>query len=240
MRWNEGPAAGLTIPSRRGLAFPSRRGLGFTLLILISQTACQVSAAPPRRLNSAPDRRICGWDEGSGSPVGPSQPALVGAGARVAVLRPSDEARFEDLRRALAPARDTLVRVKLAIDGDDLLAVTIPHRPAVMPPSDTTESTIVGHRKVTRPKGGLRDRIADLQLDGGEVTVFVENDKPGGRAMATAALADHLRGVEPSVGVFTLGVSDDTTWPQLRGVLVAAACYDRQPGEEPHEVIVPP
>lgn len=145
-----------------------------------------------------------------------------------------------DLVAALRPAERSLVRVKVVMDDAELLALTIPRRPdPEQAPSGPTETAIVGHRKVTRPRAAPRDRFADLRVEDGEVTVFVENDKPGGNAVATHALRAHLRAIEPAVGVFTLGATDETPWHRLREVIAAAACFDRAPGEEPHEVLLP-
>jgi hypothetical protein len=206
--------------------------------------ACLVGCAPSPEPRAAfqqhiEGRRICGWDEATTSVgVGPSSRKKVAPGTRIAILNVTEDARVADLRAAIAPAEDSLVRLKLIIEGEALLPMTVPHRPEAPPPPEESESTIVGYQKITRPKAAPRDRLADLRLESDRVTVFVENDKPSGRQMAPHALAAHLRGVEPPVTVFTLGASDDTPWPAMREVLVAAACYDRGPGEEPHEVLI--
>lgn len=203
------------------------------------------SSAPRSPITPEPDRGWCGWDHlgAPGTPaaveVGASGGA-VSAGERVTVLKLADDATMADLVAALRPAERSLMRVKVAMDGSALLALTIPGRaPPRAMPAEPTETAIVGHRKVTRPRAAPRDRLADLRVERGEVTVFVENDKPGGATVTTGALAAHLNGLEPPVGVFTLGASDETPWPRLREVIAAAACYDRAPGQEPHEVLLP-
>ncbi|HHH27941.1 MAG TPA: hypothetical protein ENK57_06310 [Polyangiaceae bacterium] len=166
--------------------------------------------------------------------------SAVSPGERVAVVRLGDEATMASLITALQPAATSLVRVKVAMDATSLLPLTVPQRlaPDAWPPGPT-ETAIVGHRKITRPQAAPRDRVADLRVEGAEVTIFVENGKPGGEIMSTSALRAHLQALDPPAIVFTLGASDDTPWPRLREVIAAAACFDRGPGEEPHEVLLP-
>ena len=220
-----------------------------TTVAVLAACGCATSPVTPSRggrlAGPEPNRRLCGWEH-LGLPGIPSPIAVapageaVGAGERIAVVRLAEEATVTDLILALRPAARSLVRVKLAMDDSALLALTIPHRAdagAVLP--GPKETAIVGHRKVTRPQSAPRDRFADLRVEDGEVTVFVENDKPGGDTVAIEALKGHLLAIQPPVGVFTLGANGDTPWPRLRDVLVAAACFDRGPGDEPHEVLLP-
>jgi hypothetical protein len=213
-----------------------------TCLVWVCSLAAGCGPTPEPVAGALKPRSSCGWDR-----IEPSQPPLtlapgvtVAPGTMVATMAPDDDTEFGALWAAIANAT-SLVRIKLAIGNGELLALTMPARIAAdRPKPEPVDESMVGYQKITRPKAGPRDRIADLRVEGRAVTVFVENDKPGGEAMTPADVANHLRAIQPPVGVFTLGASDDTRWRDLREVLVAAACYDREPGQEPHEIVIAP
>jgi hypothetical protein len=97
---------------------------------------------------------------------------------------------------------------------------------------------VVGHRILRRPKGAPADRFADLRVATNRVRLFVENENPAGKELPIADLAARLRRVDPPATVFALTATGDTAWREVERALLAAACYDRRPGEEPHEVIL--
>jgi ABC-type amino acid transport substrate-binding protein len=213
-------------------------------VMLLALGACAPVARTPG--GSRPDlagRPVCGQDEASGSEaridVGrDGRATLAPVGARVIVLAADDEAPFGAVRRALAPIEGTLVRVKVAVARGWLVPLTH-HQPEAMAPPEPEEAVTadVGLRRIIRARSAAADRFADLRIDAGRARLFVENDAPRGVDVDLGELVATLRGCEPPVGVFALSASDRTSWRQVREALVAAACYDRAPGEEPHEVI---
>ncbi len=190
-----------------------------------------------------PGRRLCGWEELEpgqaqltvGADGGGAQPMPAGP---VVVLSAEGTTSFGALRRALAPLESDIVRLKVVVDGRWLVPVTFPYRrPTSLPKPDAPAVRTVGYRRITRSVGTPADRFADLRLSGAEVQLFVEHGG-GPVTLPVAELAGHLRRTEPPVGTFALAVTDETAWKQVLTVLVAAACYDREPGEEAHEVIL--
>jgi hypothetical protein len=192
------------------------------------------------------ERRVCGWealgDRASHAPVvaiaadGDSTGAVPGPYA--VIVQAHDAARFADVLRALAPMKDSLVRLKVPIDGRWLLPMTYPYRrPAERPPPEKAVVRIVGKRRVTRWSDAPAERFAALELDRGTVSFDVENEGRARRA-PIAKLRGMLAQSQPPVGVVALHVSDDTPWAQVVEVLLITACHDRKPGQEPHEVIV--
>jgi hypothetical protein len=187
------------------------------------------------------ERTLCGWEELDGTPdveiaADGTRSKAVG---QVLVLRASGDASFAEVERALQTGDDVLVRLKIVVDDRWLLPMTYRHRmPVAPPPPDQRVSRVVGHRKITRAKSAAAIRFADLRLDGRELKLYVENESPAGKAMRVSELARALRLTDPPVGAFALTASDDTPWRHLQTALVAAACYNRGPGDEPNEVIL--
>lgn len=222
------------------------RAAGVLTLLLAPLLAlgCTPEAEVPRRQISpdVTDRPMCGWDELMGDApdvtLAPGARQALPAGVQVVTLSLHHDVTFAELERAIAPAR-SLVRVKLVFDDRWLLSLTLP--PSIPPPkpkpSDAHES-VVGHRKITRDRAAPRQRFADLRVDGDRAELFVENEAPGGEQLALGELAARLSAHQPPVGVFALTASDDTRWLQLSRAIIAAACFDRKPGDEPHEIIL--
>jgi hypothetical protein len=155
------------------------------------------------------------------------------------VLEVGDKVPFAVVREALAPAAETLVRIKVVIDGRWLLPMTSRGRvPVVPPPKSQTVESVVGKRILRRPRGAPAVRFADLRLDGASAMLYVENDNPRGRRLTVSELAAALGRIEPPATTFALTASDDTTWRDVMAAFVAAACYDKKPDEEPNEVIL--
>jgi hypothetical protein len=216
--------------------------LAQVVALVAATTGCN---PPPPAAPSEPARPICGWEavdrqaqalrlRGDGTQVAPA--------STVAVIDPLPDLPFVEVRRALEPAADTLVRIKLVVQERWLLSLTSLRRGTVDParkpkPSEAVVS-VVGHRRVTRRAGAPTMRIGDLRLDGERVELFVENDRAAGRRIPLARLGATLDAIEPPVEVFALEVSDRTPSRHLVTALVAAACHDRGPGDEPHEVLV--
>lgn len=218
------------------------------VMLLLALVGCGAASEPtaPAAFGpglSQPGRRLCGWealDSGQaqltiGADGVVSQPVPAGP---VVVLSAAAQTPFARVRRALEPLESQLVRLKVVVDGRWLLPMTFPYRrPATLPKPDHPSVRTVGHRRITRSVGSPADRFADLRLAGDQVQLFVEH---GGApvTLPAAQLADHLRDTEPPVGTFALRVTDETAFEQVVAVLVAAACYDREPGGEAHEVIL--
>ncbi len=206
---------------------------------------CAPEPEIPRR-RALPDitgRSLCGWDALMGQPpdvvLTPSAGAQLAAGTQLASLQASDEVTFAQIEAAIAPARDTLVRLKLVFDARWLLPLTLPARtPPPKPAPAQAHESVVGHRKITRHVSAPRERFADLRLDGTRVELFVENEAPGGEQLPLDQLKARLRTHDPPIGVLALTASDDTRWSELSRAVIAAACFDREPGEEPHEIIL--
>jgi hypothetical protein len=216
------------------------------LALLSALSGCAPTPEAPRR-KVMPDltgRRVCGWDElegpvtlALGAPGGADFPTLP-AGAPIASLRVADDVPFGEVARAIAPAV-SLVRLKIVYGERWLIPVTIPSRtPPPKPKPEDAAVSIVGERTITRDKRAPRERIADLRLAGDTATLYVEHGKPAGDAIAVDALDEHLRTITPPIGVFALSASDDTPWRQVHAAILAAACFDRAAGDEPHEVIL--
>jgi hypothetical protein len=224
---------------------PTRPGQRLAPLMALALLAgCAPTPEAPRR-KIMPDltgRTVCGWDELEGpATLDLAEPGATGAlpaGAPIASLRVADHVPFADVARAIAPAV-SLVRLKIVYGERWLIAVTIPARtPPPKPKPEDAVVSIVGERKITRHKRAPRERIADLRLDGDTATLYVEQGKPAGDAIAIDALPDRLRRITPPIGVFALSASDATAWRHVHAAISAAACYDRRAGDEPHEVIL--
>ncbi|RLB61999.1 MAG: hypothetical protein DRI90_10080 [Deltaproteobacteria bacterium] len=204
-------------------------------------SAPEATVATPDRQQA--ERSPCGWEE-----VDQTAPRLtigadgeasqVASGGYTVVLTAAGEVPFGAIRQALEPLASGLVRVKVIIDGRWLLPMTYPYRPPVsLPQPDRLAVQTVGTRRITRSVGAPADRFADLRLAGDRVLLHVEHGGPS-ETLPVAKLAQRLRETEPAVGTVALRVSDETAFEHVVTVLVAAACYDRKPGEEPHEVIL--
>ena len=217
--------------------------------LVASLGACAPEAAEEPKLPTigpAPDRPICGWETLEAdtprlelSASNPSPKA--GSGDRVVAVLAAGDVPLSALNAALTPATN-LVRLKVAIDGRWLLPLTYqrPRLPPTTPPEETVVS-VVGHQRVTRRKSAPAVRLADLRLDGERLTLFVENETPGGSELAVVELAERLMQQQPPVEVFTLSATPSTPWRSYLATVQAAACHGLKPGDEPHEVVaVPP
>lgn len=217
-------------------------------------------ASPETPVVSQTGRKVCGWESlediepHARRPGEPPPPKLDATprlalttksrehaqpGAQVLVLEVAPDVTFATLREALAPAAETLVRIKVLFDDRWLVPMTARGRVPVKPPpkSETVES-VVGKRILRRPRGAPADRFADLRLERSELLLYVENENPAGKRLRVAELRAALRRIDPPATVFALTATDETTWRELAAVLLAAACYDRGPDDEPHEVIL--
>ena len=187
------------------------------------------------------ERRLCGWEELTGKPdLDFNFEGVMGSAAgQVVVLRATGDTRFADIERALQTGDDVLVRLKIVVNDRWLLPMTYRHRkPVAPPPPDKQVSRVVGRRKITRDKTAPAVRFADMRLHGQQLKLYVENESPAGKKLLVHELADALRETTPPVGAFALTASEETPWRHLETALVAAACYDRGPGDEPNEVIL--
>lgn len=208
--------------------------------------ACGPKPPPPAvfEMPTAPQRKVCGWQEiGPGAEVlsVPAQGSVptAAAGQQIVSLRAEDATSFGRIRRALDPAADTLVRVKVVLEGRWLLPTTFPRRqPAEPPPPARSVETKVGQHTVRRDRAAPVDRLAEVKLEGERLTLFLEGADPEGRDLTLAQLGPLLKGSKPPPLAFVLTATDDTPWRQVRTALQAVACYDRRPGQEPHDVIL--
>ncbi|MEZ4441899.1 MAG: hypothetical protein R3B72_22560 [Polyangiaceae bacterium] len=197
-------------------------------------TACS-SAAPPK----APEgRKLCGWDRlGAAIPMAIEEGTRLGSGARVVTVRIPPALPYRALQETLARA-ESLVRLKVVVDGEALLPLS---RPAPALPEDALlpeETTLVGERRVTRRRGAPRVRVAEVRVGPEGVTLHVENENPRGIELPTARLAEHLAALDPPATAFVVTAAPELPWRDLEPALRAAACHDRAPGEEPHEVLL--
>jgi hypothetical protein len=204
--------------------------------------ACSPAEPPSTAVQEVPgERSLCGWEELSGSPDLDlnDEDAIGSAIGQVVVLRAALDTLFADIEGALQTGDDVLVRLKIVVDNRWLLPVTYRHRlPVAPPPPDQQVSRVVGHRKITRNKTAPAVRFADMRLHGQLLSLYVENESPAGKKLLVHKLASELRNTKPPVGAFALTATDVTPWRHLQTALVAAACYNRGPGDEPNEVIL--
>jgi len=222
---------------------------GWTVVVLALAVAGCGASTEPRGATTPgpgfpqPDRTVCGWEEVAGDGgrlhvAAEGQAAAPAPAGPVLVLSAAPGAPFGAVRQALEPLADDLVRLKVVVDERWLIPVTFPYRrPTTLPKPDQPAVRTVGHRRITRSVGAPAERFADVRLAGDRVQLYVEH---GGQPLSlpVGELAAHLRSIEPPVGTFALRVSDETPFAHVRTVLVAAACYDREPGDEAHEVIL--
>jgi hypothetical protein len=225
----------------------ARRPTLVSLLLVAGGCAHGEASYDPDRIAKLPvppARTVCGWEQLEADadavtvgPDGSATPAAVGQ--TVVILRPHRDAPFAAVGRALSPAAGSLVRLKVVVDDRWLVPVTFP-RPVHPHPIDPKKSWVssVGRRKVTRSTEAPGIRFAEIRLDGDRALVHVENEAPGGWDLPIAELAAKLRATEPAVGFFALTGSAETPWKHVQAAAVAAACYDRAPGEEPHDVLL--
>jgi hypothetical protein len=212
------------------------------LLGCASSTAPSEADGPPT-FDVPAARTVCGFQqlEAADRPVVVSardaSPPVTAGLSRV-VVRGEPSATYGSFKSALEPARTSLVRVKVVVGERWLLPLTFKRPVHPHPPSPSNRwISHVGKRRVTRSAEAPAERLADLRLAGDRATLVVENEAPGGRELSVAELAAALRRIDPPVGVFALTATDDTPWPQFVEALTAAACFDRKPGQEPHEII---
>jgi hypothetical protein len=221
----------------------------FVWVLAGTLTACGhgVSASGPEsvaKLSVPPDRSVCGWEqlEPNAARVriaadGSFEPATVGQS--VVSLDVDSAAPYGAVERALAPAAASLVRIKVLVDDRWLVPVTFPRPVHPHPPApDTSWTSMVGRRKVTRSIEAPAIRFGEIRLDGEAAVVHVENAAPGGKQIRVGEIAALLRATEPPATVFALTATDDTPWQHVLRAAISAACYDRKPGEEPHEVLL--
>ena len=211
---------------------------------LIGVVACArpATADDPIVVAPHPDRPVCGWKE-----LEESAAVLeVGADGHVRGPRPGEavlaisadpSASFEHVRDALIPYEAHLVRLDIAVDGRWLVPVTFAGRPAPPMPGPKVE-TIVGHRRLIRPRDAPRLRFADVRLSPDGVRLYVEHERVAGSALPLDRLAATLQALDPPATAFALTASDDTPWRAFVEALAATACFDRPPGSEPHEVLL--
>jgi hypothetical protein len=211
--------------------------------------SCGAPLPPPGELWEAvievpPERPICGWEEVTTktatmriSEEGDTQAA---PGQSVVVIAPKAGTSYGAVQLALEPAQESLVRVKVAFEQRWLLSTTYPQkkRQPPKPPIEHRATRIVGHRQITRDVRRPAERMAALRIDGERVVVFVENERQGGDDMSVSSLAGALAALEPKARVFALAATADTPWATVQKVALTAACYDRKPGDEPHEIIL--
>ncbi len=223
--------------------------LVFIGLAAASTAACDPPPEPPKAPWQSvaavpPERPICGWEEvttgerplvvtADGTPA-------VSPGQGVALIAPLAATPYRAVRAALTPADTSLVRVKLLVDERWLLSTTYPQklRQLPKPPPAERATRIVGDRQITRSVKRPAERFAALRVAADKIHLFVENDAPRGRELAPSTLRETLRALEPKAEVFALTATDDTPWAVVLETALAAACYDRAPGDEPHEVIL--
>jgi hypothetical protein len=215
-------------------------------VLVMLVTACAAGNQAPENADTivapGPDRPVCGWKARigateiieidsagrvSGPPPGRAVLALVAAPATP----------FERVRRVLEAHSPHLVRLEVVVDGRWLVPMTFAGRPAPPLEGETVEA-IVGHRRIIRPKTAPRVRFADIRVDPVGVRIFVENERVGGSAVELDELAGWLRELDPPATAFALTATGDTPWSRFVRTLVVAACFDRAPGAEPHEVLL--
>lgn len=228
------------------LASKGKRATNALLLMALQACTPPPPSGPSPVVEVPAERSLCGWEELSdaerivaldsqGSALRPVAP-----GAYAAAIVAPDEAAFGDVASTLKRADADLVRIKLAVDERWLVPVTRYGGAPVTPkPVSTAEvETVVGHRRVIRHKERPRVRLADLRVHAdAQVEVYVENEKLTGKRLAIDELKSFLTAVSPPVGAFTIHADDDVRWANFVRTAAAAACYDRSPGFEPHEVI---
>jgi len=188
-------------------------------------------------------RHSCGWqhDQPSLARVtiaSDGEPSWSGGAPGVSLVVDADDSvPFGRAKRSILPhVSRGLVRIKVIVAAGELLALTVPRKPAMPAPSKTVVS-IVGTQQVTRIKGAPRDRLGQLLLDGDKGRLYIENDEPRGRIVSLADLADVLRSTKPPMRVFALSASHRTRWGDYRRAVLALACFDRRAGQEAHEVL---
>lgn len=217
------------------------------ILACVAFTACAAPPPPPgepwQAVIAVPaERPICGWEEvGTARVLRVSDDqARVPPGQSTVNIAPSATLPYEAVQLALKPAEHTLVRVKIVFAGRWLLPTTFPQRSRQppKPPPEHRQTRIVGHRQITRDVRRPAERFAALRIDGDRVVLFVENAGQGGEDLAVSELRPRLRTLEPRADVFAVTATKTTPWASVQEVALAAACFDRQPGDEPHEVIV--
>lgn len=208
--------------------------------------ACATPLPPPGEpwQNIAPvppARPICGWEELTDeTPLPITDGVHAAPGASTVVIAPASTSSYGAVQLALKPAEASLVRVKLLVDGRWLLQTTYPQRgrqPPKPPPGERA-TRVVGHRQITRSTKRPAERFADLRIDGSEVVLFVENEAQSGTSLAISALEAALTALSPPAQVFAVTATRETPWTSVLEVVVAAACHDRAPGDEPHEVVL--
>ncbi len=229
---------------------PLARWLATTAMLSAALTACAPPPAPAREpweavIDVPPERKLCGWEErgvASMLAIGTHEPAAATPGDSVVLIAPTANANYGLVQAALRPAGESLVRVKLVFDGRWLLPTTYPQRSRQppKPPKEHRAERIVGRRKITRDVRRPAERFASLRLhdDGTRMTLFVENDPQRGKALGAGELTSALMALEPRAEVFAITADESTPWPAVEKAIVALACYDRNPGDEPHEVVL--
>ena len=203
---------------------------------------------PAAKLEPPQDRAICGWEELSDPPQQPflrlptSGSAAAALGHYQITVQAEPSLPVAAAKRALEPLYGSLLRLKLVARKSWLLSLTIvqprlQQHVALRSGQAPSQPSVVGDHRIVRVPGAPVARYAQVRLDGGRLRLLVEGADEAGRSLSTAVLAETLRGYTPPIEVFSLSASDATRWQQLLDALVAMACFDRKPGQEPHEVL---
>lgn len=220
-----------------------------TALATLLLVGCTTPVPPPREPWEAvasvpPERTICGWEERTDKTavleVAPDSEGTVSPAQSVAIIAVHAATPYGRVKAALKPAEHSLVRVKIVVDDRWLLPTTYPQRQRQpkKPPPEHRATRIVGRRKVTRDVRRPAERFAALRVKGDRVTLFIENERQAGDELTLSELKPRLATIEPPAEVFALTATDDTPFSSVAQVIQAAACYDRKPGDEPHEIIL--
>ncbi|MEM1030903.1 MAG: hypothetical protein AAF928_02585 [Myxococcota bacterium] len=201
---------------------------------------------------ATPGRSVCGWktlDDGTprvvfdeGGRYRPSGPR--GRTAPAAALVVPGGVSFHAVASAVRDIDPSLRRVELPVDGRWLVPLTryAGRAPAPRPPSTDRDAdvdvAVVGHRRVRRARGAPRVRLADVRVaPDARATLFLERGNPAGVRLGAAQLSAYLRAARPRVDTFTIDAAPSVLWSDFVRVATVVACYDRGPGEAPHEVI---
>jgi hypothetical protein len=218
-----------------------------TLIAACLGLACNTTVPPAREAWEAvatvpPERKVCGWETNSETPLAITAAGQTRAlaGDSVIVITVAPDAPYGAVQDALKPAEESLIRVKLVVDERWLLPTTFPQkrRQPPKPPPEHRATRIVGRRQITRDTRRPAERFAALRVSGDRVMLFIENENQAGKEHAVSELRAVLAAIEPRPDVFALTATADTPWNHVQAAVLAAACYDRSPGDEPHEIIL--
>jgi len=225
-------------------------GLLSWLGLLVATTSCAARTAVDAKPRQS--RTICGTEQLTSPPTQPHLHLGVAAnpaqpiGQYQVTVSADPDLPVATAMQTLEPLFGSLLRLKLVARQSWLLSLTIPqprlhHHVALSSGRTPSESTVVGDRRIVRVAGSPVARFAQLRLRGKQLQLVVEGEEQAQGAaphlVPLAKLVEVLRGHTPPIEVFSLSATDDTRWQQLLDTVIAAACYDREPGQEPHEVL---